>query len=205
MAHKSTTDQIFTLDTIIDCRTANNKPTWCAFLDLRKAFDSVPRRLLLQTMMKRGVEGKTINMISAMMKDEWSSIIMNDQPQKWIHIQKGVRQGGCVSPLAFNFIPNELAIRLKQKNYGVQLGPDVNIGLLLYADDIVLISESKVNLQKLCHEVEEWAREFKLTINEDKSEVMCFNEACKGSVRINGNILKVSNNFRYLGFIWERG
>ncbi|CAG9311391.1 unnamed protein product [Blepharisma stoltei] len=160
MTQRGSADQIFTLDTIINHIMTMGVSTWCAFLDIRKAFDSVPRRLLLETLLRKGVQGKTINMISSMIQDERSSIIINGRPQEWIIIQKGVRQGGCVSPLAFNFIPNELAIRIKQTNLRVQIDQETNVGLLLYADDIVLLSETRSKLQDLCNIVSEWAEKY---------------------------------------------
>ena len=47
-----------------------------------------------------------------------------------------------MSPLLFNLFINDLAIFLNSLDVGVKIGNE-NICLLLYADDIVLLSESR--------------------------------------------------------------
>ena len=53
-----------------------------------------------------------------------------------------------LSPLLFNLLINDLAIFLKSLDLGVKIA-DENIYLILYADDVVLLSESVADLQLL--------------------------------------------------------
>ena len=48
---------------------------------------------------------------------------------------------------------------------------------LLFADDIILFGKSQAELSKLIRITLEWAREYRLEINEDKTEVIALHTA----------------------------
>ena len=58
----------------------------------------------------------------------------------------GIRQGDSLSPTLFSLYLNELAIEIKELNAGIYVNSQ-NVGILLYADDIVLVAPSEVKLQ----------------------------------------------------------
>ena len=118
-----------------------------AYLNLTKVFDSVNRKLLFNTMMKRGVDADLIRIIKLMYSQETSAIIMNGRLGEWLNICKGVRQGGCSSPICFNIIPNELARKIAKCPYGVKLTSGRKVGILLFADYIVLIAPNEKQIQ----------------------------------------------------------
>ena len=66
----------------------------------------------------------------------------------WFGSSVGVQQDDSLSPMLFNVFMNNLVSEVKSLNYGVKLG-DTTISILLYADDIALISESEDSLQKM--------------------------------------------------------
>ena len=51
---------------------------------------------------------------------------------------------------------------------------DVSLNILLYADDIVLLSESKEGLQNSLDELYRYCSNWKLQINSDKSKIIVF-------------------------------
>jgi len=59
----------------------------------------------------------------------------------------GVRQGGALSPVLFAVYINNLIVALKKSDLGCHIG-NTYIGILMYADDLLLISASLSNLQK---------------------------------------------------------
>ena len=62
-----TTDHVFTLHTLIDKQTNQNKgKVFSCFVDFKKAFDSIWHEGLLYKLMKRGVGGKIYNIIKSM-------------------------------------------------------------------------------------------------------------------------------------------
>ena len=60
----------------------------------------------------------------------------------WLKSVNGVRQGCILSPLLFGLYAEELAVSVNKCNKGIKVG-DSRLNDLLYADDIVVMSESK--------------------------------------------------------------
>jgi len=64
-----------------------------------------------------------------------------------ISVRCGIRQGGILLPLLFNIYIDSVIHTLRVSDLGCYLG-DVYVGCIAYADDIILLSASLVNLQK---------------------------------------------------------
>ena len=89
---KSCQDQVFILETIADLRKQRkNKGTYWCLIDLKKAFDSVSRQQLYDTMRSRGVETETVAMLAEMWNNETSRLLLNGNPHRPFEIKKGVR------------------------------------------------------------------------------------------------------------------
>ena len=46
---------------------------------------------------------------------------------------------------------------------------DINISILLYADDIALIASNEVDLQRMLNVLSEWSIKWRISINEKKT------------------------------------
>ena len=89
---------------------------------------------------------------------ETSRLVLNGTPDEEWQVKRGVRQGEVTSPLLFNLIPEQLTQRLKQHGTGLKLQGIPRINCLLYADNLVVLANSRRNLQILCDQEEIWAR-----------------------------------------------
>ena len=56
---------------------------------------------------------------------------------------------------------------------GVSNG-NYKVSILLYADDIAIVSENEINLQLMLNRLYEWCHSWFLTINTDKSQIVHF-------------------------------
>ena len=167
-------DHIFTLNGIVEARMAQGKETFVCFIDLRKSFDSVDRKLLWHKLQKfYGLEGKIINILRAMYEEVESSVRVNDDLSEWFSVEKGVKQGCILSPLLFGLFINDLPSYLKGQFTGVRCG-ECDIGCLLYADDIALLSDSEENLQVALNLVYNWCCLWGFQINPKISQIMHF-------------------------------
>ena len=139
---RTTTDQIFTLAEIIHRRKKEKKPTFCCFLDIKKAYDTVWREGLWSKLAEVGVNGKMLLTIRSMYDGVKSSVIVNGRLTAWFDIDIGLRQGCVLSPLLFLIFVNDLIKEFKKSDTGVLLG-EVRINNLAFADDIVLTANDE--------------------------------------------------------------
>ena len=105
----------------------------------------------------------------------------------------GLKQGCLASPILFSIFINELATELENSNLrGVQLFPDLaEILLLMFADDLALISDSIIGLQRLLNILHNFCVVRDLVVNTVKTKVVVFK---------NGGLLKRSVIIRWESF-----
>ena len=153
-----TSDHIFVLQTIIKKYTKSGGKLYGCFVDLKKAYDSVWRRGLIHKLGKTGINQKTINIIDDMYKKTYTSLIYNTQILPEIQTKKGVKQGDNLSPLLFNLYINDLPNEIeKGETCPIKL-LDKDINSLMWADDIILLSETKEGLQTCLNSLDKYCQ-----------------------------------------------
>ena len=116
----------------------------------------------------------------------------------------GLRQGSPLSPILFSLFINEMYNEFKSSNVrGIQLFPDLTeIFLLMFADDIGLISDTVTGLQKQPNILHEYCRDFKLKVNINKTKIMVFKRggglSKKEHWSYGGILLEVVKGFTYV-------
>ena len=185
---RGTRDQITNLRTIMQKAKEHQQPLFMCFVDFRKAFDLVSHNKLWLTMMEMGYPAHLINLIQKLYEKQLAKVRVAGTHSEWFRIKKGVRQGCVLSPYLFNIVA-EMAMRetLEGLQGGIIIGGR-RISNLRYADDIVLLAESVIDLQRLINRLDKVSRKFGLLINIDKTKVMGLNGAdCH--IRIQGEQL----------------
>ena len=75
------------------------------------------------------------------------------------------------------------------------------------ADDIVLISENELNLQKMLDNVSYWCNKWQMKVNIDKTKILYFRNKRKSitkyEFKINNCKINLTGNYRYLGVILD--
>ena len=204
-----TLDNIFVLHSLITHCLNNNKKLYSAFIDFRKAFDFVVRDVLWFKLIESGIRGKILNIIQSMYKSIKSRVKFNNNLSCEFVSHIGVRQGECLSPFLFSMYIHDLEKELIQKGAeGIDIGM-LKLYLLLYADDIVIFSNTSEGLQKGLDILSDYCQKWKLTVNIDKTKVMVFR---KGGIlprnlsfTFQGNMIEIVNKFVYLGISFSTG
>ena len=193
-------DHIFTLKSIITCRRSENKQTHLAFLDFKKAFDSVWREGLLNAVWDIGIKGRIWRVLSNMYDNVQSQVKFHDVTTDFFDIDEGLKQGCVLSPILFCIFINELAKMIREANVGVRIC-DVQIGCLFWADDVVLIAEDRAELQKMLDIAATFAKRWKLAFNHDKSNVVIVDQRGYSNTRwlLGDTVISETNQYKYLG------
>ena len=207
----STVDHIFTLLACVQKQFSNNKnrKLYVAFIDFQKAFDSINRKLLWPILIKNKIHGKLLNCIKSMYSDVKARIRSGARLTDVINCTEGVKQGDVCSPLLFSLFINELASEIIQKGrHGVHLSPDIiELFIMLFADDIILMSETVIGLQTQLNSLHASAQKLQLTVNLAKSNIIVFRLggflAEKEKWYFGGKRMGVVNCYKYLGIIFS--
>ena len=75
---RSCEDHIFPLCSIIRNNLEQSKGTYCAFIDLEKAFDHIDRDLLMHRLLYYNIDGKMYNAIRSLYRGTECSVKLND-------------------------------------------------------------------------------------------------------------------------------
>ena len=201
-ANRSCEEHIFTLNSII----RNNKNVFTAFIDLKKCFDFIDRDMLLYKLLLHKVDGKMYNSISNIYAGLSACVRLNNKRTEWFDCLSGLKQGCNLSPTLFSIFANDLVQEINALDLGIQMGT-VNISILMYADDIVLISNTEENLQVLLDTLHNWCKKWRVLINTSKSKCVHFRQGnaavSKFSFKIGDNILETVEKYKYLGVIFQ--
>ena len=205
-----TVDNIFILQSVVQKYLSRKRGKfYCAFVDFSKAFDSVERKRLWYILLRGGIKGKMFKMLQAMYKDVKSCVRVKNQNTDYFDCPIGVRQGCMLSPFLFSFFINELISVIQNSGYrGIQLFPDlIEIFCLLFADDVVLFSDTIVGLQRLLYCLESYCKTWKLSVNLAKTKIMVFKAGGFLSKAekwfFNGEKVQVVSYYKYLGIMFS--
>ena len=173
------------------------------FVDFKKAFDSVPRDLLLNKLLGLGINGKFFNIIRGIYTGDRACIKMGGVRSQSFGINLGVRQGCVLSPILFNIFLSDLAKSLQEIG-NAPMVDDIGINSLFWADDLVLFSRDEEGLQKMLHVLETYCRKNHIQVNTKKTKCMVFNKNGRLLLRrfvLNDVQLEIVRCYKYLGFM----
>lgn len=198
----STADNIFTLTSIARTYLDNSKKLFVFFVDFKAAFDSIDRNALFYKLSNLGVSTKMLKVIQSLYEETMSAVWNGEEMSNWFRSKMGVKQGCLLSPLLFSIFLDDLVEFLP----GGILFNGLNIKLLLYADDIVIIAETANMLQIMINRLQQYCHLWNLTVNTNKSKIMVFRNGTGRYAREekwtwrNEEIEKVKE-YKYLGVI----
>jgi hypothetical protein len=201
----STIDHIFTLYALVQKYLQKNTKLYVAFVDFKKAFDTVNRNELWAVLRKSGVNGKLYRAIKGIYSSVLACVRDKCLCTDFFDCSRGVKQGCLLSPMLFSFFVNELAVEISQwGKHGIQLIPgSVEIFLLLFADDVILLSSTPTGLQNQLDVLKAEADRLRLTVNLDKTNIMVYrmggHMAAKERWVYGDQDVKVTNAYKYLG------
>ena len=112
------------------------------------------------------------NTLRAMYSLVLSCVRCNPRNSDYFNCMQELKQGCLISPILFSFVINELASEILRRKHGIQLLPrEIELFLLMFADDIALLSSTPVGLQNQLNEV---ANRLGLLVNLEKTKKVVF-------------------------------
>ena len=160
------------------------------FLDLKCAYDSVPVDKVAVKLANKGVSHYLVRLVESLLSDCSTVIAINGTLTRPVTLEKGLFQGSLLSPILFDVFIDDLAAAINTSDVTNET-PEC----LLFADDILLQSETERRMLALLDTTLNWCDANHMTINVPKSGT-----THKGiSFFIKGEQLPQVETYRYLG------
>ena len=117
-------DGTFTIKTLLQTRHNHDLPTYVAFVDLIKEFDTVDHTLMLHILKKYGAPPKLRSSIARMYQD-LKVVLKIGKTKEKMSQTVSVRQGDCTEPVLFLFMVMAFAETLEKEwnNKGAMQSP----------------------------------------------------------------------------------
>ena len=199
---KSTSDHIFFLQTIVEkVVKKKKKKLYAVFIDFKKAYDTVNRDLLMNRLKSLGINGIFMRNIEAMYSKTEYCLKMKGGHTSAIKSNLGLKQGCPLSPMLFNLYIDDIKNIFDDQCDPIHIQND-KFSHFLYADDLVMISNSKEGLQRCIDKASNFAKSKRLTISVKKSKTMVFNSPgrfIRDTFTLGSNTLEPVQSFCYLG------
>ena len=139
-------------------------PSDIIYLDLKKAFDTVPHKRLVIKLKAHGIGEQLCSWIENWLTDRKQRVVINGEASDWLPVTSGVPQGSVLGPLLFLIYINDLDCDITSKIS--KFADDTKLGgKALTRDDCEVIQS---DLDKLSA----WSRKWLLEFNKDKCKVM---------------------------------
>ena len=148
-----------------------NVPLYVAQLDLKKAFDRILHSAVLDALRLQGASVQCLAVAAALLKNSTSKISLGHVSTASIRLNRGLPQGAPESPLLFFIVTDmvlpELLRIWKARGSGWSFA-GFSLSALGYADDIILVSTNKKDLQRMILEVIQAFLDVGLEVGTDK-------------------------------------
>ena len=202
----STIDAAFILQFLINRTLKNKKRLYCCFVDYKKAFHFVNRQKLWYKMIQLGVNGNILAIIRSLYDNVKCCVKYNNEISDFFNCKNGLLQGEVLSPILFSMYVNDCEMHLLADDCPSVVIHTLNLFLVMYADDMVLLAESPEGLQQNINALLNYTMKWDLTVNTNKTKIVVFRNG--GKIRknekwfYNGYELEVVNEFNYLGLLF---
>jgi hypothetical protein len=206
-------DHAFVLAETIKSMARRRKKTFCAFLDVRKAYPTVLRADLMKKLHNKlsKATGGDVNyrchlwsVIDKLYENCASRIVIQDAVSEDYSVNHGLREGSVLSPILYAIFIDGIIDEMHEC-----LGVNVNnfkFKALLYVDDIILISETAEDLQKMLDCCQKYANEHSFQFSMKKSQVVVFgkDEDYNFQWKLMGEPVTQASHYKYLGLTFRR-
>ncbi|KAH6592419.1 hypothetical protein BASA50_008035 [Batrachochytrium salamandrivorans] len=199
--------QVVSLVDIIQRRQNAGLNTHVLFIDIRKAFDTVPVGALLWKLQNMGFPRRTLAFLKALYTSSSARARAGSLLSDPFPVQRGVRQGCPLSGLLFNLFINDILDGVAPITVP-GLSRDTNpIRGLMYADDVAVFADSEQSLLAASTAIEQWANRWEMQFGVAKCGIISFTGHLAPrldnplDIRLHGQLVSRVESYKYLGVL----
>ena len=216
-------DMIFCVKQLVGKSVEHNTNTYILFIDLRKAYDSVPRQALWSCLENYGIPPVMIEVIKSFHENLKTTVTVDGSSSPDFEVRNGLQQGCTIAPTLFTLYFNMVISRWRERcePFGVEVlykcggklvgertrrPARTNLTEFLFADDAAAVSANRPDIERAARILDEVTTEYGLTVSFPKTKLMVAGpqlETAEQPITINEKKIDVVSDFRYLGVIIE--
>ena len=184
----------------------NQSPSQRSFLiaiDISKAFDTVPRHILIQKILNSPLSNNYKKWLSNFISNRTSQVTIKNKLSKNVKLTNGVPQGAILSPTLFNLFTLDLPIPHSP-----------NSKLITYADDITIVTQNTsipintLDTQSYITQLELWLTSNRMSASAEKSSITLITTDRHQSsehpqITLNNNIIPLNKTPKILGLTYD--
>ena len=197
--HKSTTAALLSATSIWFKSLERREDIICVFFDYKKAFDSVPHRMLMECLSHLEFHPLILSWLCSYLSNRQQFVCVSGKHSQSIAVRSGVPQGSVLGPLLFLIYINDITT----------LNFSSNSRLTLYADDILLYKpiRCKTSYKELQQDIDclsQWSENHMLSFNIDKCKCMLLSNRqniTPPPLSLNNQSLEFVQEYKYLGVV----
>ena len=167
------------------------------YLDISKAFDSVPHALIVHKLRMYGFNGNLLRWLESYLSGRRQRVLVEGSLSDWLPVTSGVPQGSILGPLLFLLYINDMPSVVRSAK------------IALFADDAKLVMkisnvEDCLALQDDLNNLSDWGKTWGMYFNVSKCKVLTVSRSHNPFTKeycINENILEHVGNFKDLGVV----
>ena len=199
---RSCNDNIARLSIDIDKGFMEEKSTLAVFLDISSAYDNVCRRILIDKLDEMECPKRIMRYIDVWMKDRRTKIVINEREEEERIINKGLPQGGVLSPLLYAVYTRNLEKNLEE-----------GVKMLQYADDVGIYITGKdwgkmeEKIERSIETIDKKLVNLGLELEPNKTHVIGFNKRGdfnrNRGLEIKGKMVRYEREANFLGITYD--
>ena len=178
----------------LDEVVSSNLQTDVIYLDIRKAFDTVPHTKLLLKLQSLGIVGKLWKWFENYLLNRVQCVRINDTLSTFLPVESGVPQGSILGPLFFLIYINDLPLQI------------INSKSLLFVDDTKVFRSINqtadiISFQTDLDSLTCWSQETGLAFNPAKCNHLSFKSRISTQYYIAGSQVPIQETQKDLGIL----
>ena len=188
------------LQEVIQANVEKGQSVYVAFLDMKKAFDTVWVPGLFYKLHKASMSGKILRLIKESYQGFQFAAFIAGEVGEGFHTERGVHQGAPLSMKLYQIYINDLLQDLRASIYGVELA-GIDVTSQSFADDTTIVTLYKPTLNILLRKASCHGRKWQYEYHVEKSVVMVWgkDEHPDLQAMLGDEALKMVNVCRHLG------
>ena len=179
------------------------KNLYIAFVDLRKAYDTVNCGALISKLYNKGITGKFLKNIRAMLQEVQQKLKIDGHILPTMISKVGLKQGDNLSPIELDLFFDDVGDIFDDACDPVPFDTDKHLSHLAFADDLALLSLSKAGLQRCSDNLSDYCKKWGLEVSIKKTKALVINQSGRipkdACFFYNNKLIETVNRFSYLG------